>query len=267
MVMKMHSYMTVNGQLQRIDNEARSLLAQLKSAAETVGGWDKAVEVASAKKTEQQARTAVESESGDTSNPDIEPTPIGTPSIPEGSSTSYVDAKTASALRKRLAAISRTRSSETSVPTTLSTSSDGNGPGKFSHFNDSSPDTKTETGISYVVEEGGDNSEGLNPHVLVYHPDEKISAIANEYSELQSELVSAGPTRVEWQDTITWKTFTVYQLIPTLVYELEYPRTDRSVFSFASLCVLSLIFFLQYSTSLRIRENSETKFRLPHDSF
>jgi len=69
----------------------------------------------------------------------------------------------------------------------------------------------------------------LVPHVLVYHPDEKIAALAHEYSELRSELVSPGPEYVTWPDNITWKNFAEYQLIPTLVYELEYPRTDRSV--------------------------------------
>jgi sterol O-acyltransferase len=66
---------------------------------------------------------------------------------------------------------------------------------------------------------------------LVMHPDPQISDMAKDYSELLNELVSSGPTYVKWPENITWKNFAVYQLIPTLVYELEYPRTDRHVSS------------------------------------
>ena len=64
-------------------------------------------------------------------------------------------------------------------------------------------------------------------HILIHHPDPRISALATEFSELESELVSSGPERVRWPENITLKNFAVYQLIPTLVYELEYPRTKR----------------------------------------
>ncbi|KXN87421.1 putative sterol O-acyltransferase 1 [Leucoagaricus sp. SymC.cos] len=64
-------------------------------------------------------------------------------------------------------------------------------------------------------------------HPLVSHPDPSISALAKEYSDLQAELVSLGPERVSWPNNITWKNFAVYQLIPTLIYELEYPRTKQ----------------------------------------
>jgi sterol O-acyltransferase len=77
-----------------------------------------------------------------------------------------------------------------------------------------------------VVEE--EISEAFSdPHLLIMHPDPQISDMAKDYSELQSELVSTGPTYVKWPENVTWKNFAVYQLIPTLVYELEYPRTDR----------------------------------------
>jgi len=51
--------------------------------------------------------------------------------------------------------------------------------------------------------------------------------MAKDYSELEGELSSSGPFRVTYPNNITMKNFAVYQLIPTLVYELEYPRTDR----------------------------------------
>jgi len=67
----------------------------------------------------------------------------------------------------------------------------------------------------------------LTPGALVDHPDPEISALATEYFEFASELVSSGPERVRWPENITLKNFAVYQLIPTFVYELEFPRTNR----------------------------------------
>jgi sterol O-acyltransferase len=76
---------------------------------------------------------------------------------------------------------------------------------------------------------GDDKPKDAASHPLVDHPDPHISTLATEYAELESELVSSGPERVRWPENITFKNFAVYQLIPTLVYELEYPRTKRYV--------------------------------------
>ena len=72
-----------------------------------------------------------------------------------------------------------------------------------------------------------DKPKDLTPLAPVYHPDPEISALAMEYLELESELVSSGPERLRWPEKITFKNFAVYQLIPTLVYELDFPRTSK----------------------------------------
>jgi sterol O-acyltransferase len=107
-------------------------------------------------------------------------------------STSYVEMPPATALRNRLI---RVTESETTSETV---------------FDDAKP-------------------KDITSHLLVNHPDPQISALATEFSELESELMSSGPERVRWPENITLKNFAVYQLIPTLVYELEYPRTKRYV--------------------------------------
>jgi len=237
MIMKMHSYITVNGQLQQVQIKSDKLFAKLKTVTQSVGGWDKAVAAAREIQAEQAKATSTPNSTNNL-NTDHEPTPIGTPLLPEGMSTSYVDAKTANALRKRLTAISRTRSSESSTSTASLTEGyrPDAGPGNFSYYSvaglDVKPAHKPQSSDSsdsptFVIEDEMDLHENLKPHVLAYHPDEKISTIANEYSELQAELVSSGPNFVKWPETITWKNFAVYQLTPTLVYELEYPRTNR----------------------------------------
>ncbi|KAH9479357.1 putative sterol O-acyltransferase 1 [Psilocybe cubensis] len=225
MIMKMHSYITVNGQLHSVSEQANDLLASMRTATKAVGGWEEAMAVAQAKQRELEAPQ--NSSSSQLSTPPngnsstSESTPNGTPDVPEGMSTSYVDVKTANALRKRLAAVaaqsqSAPQDSDVGVRTVHNLNKDSS-PLKDASIN----------GTSTFIVEADDLPEGLHPHPLVYHPDPQISDMAKDYSELQSELLSSGPTYVRWPDNITWKNFAVYQLIPTLVYELEYPRTDR----------------------------------------
>jgi sterol O-acyltransferase len=121
------------------------------------------------------------------------PSPFGTFELRDGGlSSSYVEVPSAAVLRNRLIRV-----------------------------------TETET-VSLAVSDD-DKSKRATSHVLVDHPDSQISALATEYTELESELVSSGPERVRWPENITFKNFAVYQLIPTLIYELEYPRTKRYV--------------------------------------
>ncbi|KAI0255918.1 MBOAT, membrane-bound O-acyltransferase family-domain-containing protein [Lactifluus subvellereus] len=97
----------------------------------------------------------------------------------------------------------------------------------------------------------GDKPKDVASHPLVHHPDPEISALATEYSELESELVSSGPERVRWPENITFKNFAVYQLIPTLVYELEYPRTKkiRPLYVFEKTVATFGTFALLYTTT------------------
>ena len=87
--------------------------------------------------------------------------------------------------------------------------------------------TKRETVVAEHIAEISEESES---HSLVDHPDEKISELAQEFSELDAELVSTGTAKVRWPNNISWRNFAEYQLIPTLVYDLEYPRTERWAF-------------------------------------
>ncbi|KAG6919522.1 hypothetical protein DXG01_005112 [Tephrocybe rancida] len=193
MIMKMHSYMTVNGQLQRATMQSESVLEQLHQATEEAGGWEAAMRDAKIHRLELEASASIDTGSlGNT--PSATP---GTPDAPEGATTSYTDAATATALRRRLAKVSQATDGNISVAN-ISTEKEG--------------DTQTTP---------------FEPHALVDHPDERIAALANEYSELQSELTSSGPIFVTWPNNISLKNFTLYQLFPSLVYELEYPRTDR----------------------------------------
>ncbi|KAJ3928550.1 MAG: MBOAT, membrane-bound O-acyltransferase family-domain-containing protein [Lentinula lateritia] len=200
MIMKMHSYMTVNGYLQWVSEQSQAILDQLREATNSEGGWDYAVRVAKEHRAELDAASTIgSSQSSGTS-------PMDTPPIPDGVQASYVDPDAAKALRKRLASMS-----------------DANGvidadtKNIVDSLNDPNTYKKTDEHIPSATA----------PHLLIDHPNQNISNLAKDYSELQGELVSTGPLYIVWPNNITLKNFAVYMLIPTLVYELEYPRTSR----------------------------------------
>ncbi|KAJ4475066.1 MBOAT, membrane-bound O-acyltransferase family-domain-containing protein [Lentinula aciculospora] len=203
MIMKMHSYMSVNGYLQWVSEQSQNVLSQLQTSTISEGGWDNAVLVAKEHRAELDAASAADSSR---SSPYREFSPVGTPPIPDGAQVSYVDPDTAKALRKRLASMSDANGVVNADTKEVVDS-----------LNNSGADKKTDEHVFSATA----------PHPLIDHPNESISNLAQEYSELQGELVSTGPIHVMWPNNITFKNFAVYMLIPTLVYELEYPRTNR----------------------------------------
>jgi len=196
MIMKMHSYVSVNGCLQEISARSKDVLAELKCATASVGGWEQALCDATLKRAEVEAQAT---------NGVITPMDTRTPmdaSTPNADGVlmkSFTDPGTASALRQRLAAVG--------------VSSEGNVEAERNAINGGCGREKVEE----VSVAGG----------LAFHPNELVAGLAKEFLELDSELVSTGPEHVRWPENVTLKNFAIYQLIPTLVYELEYPRTDR----------------------------------------
>jgi len=184
MIMKMHSYVYVNGYLQWVDCEAKKVLAALHKETERVGGFETAVAVAKIHRKEADS-ASVRSDSG-SSTPDT--------SNGHGGERPFLgfEVSAASVLRQRLAAAAAAANHE-----------------------------------SVVAEHTTDAVE--KPYQLVDHPDEKVSELAEEFSKLDAELVSTGSAKVRWPNNISWSNFADYQLIPTLVYDLEYPRTERWV--------------------------------------
>jgi sterol O-acyltransferase len=195
MIMKMYSYVSVNGHLQWIYRRSIDVFAELNDATARVGGLEQALRDATSKRAQTQAA----SQPADTPVTNVTSTPMETCTPdPEGVlMKSYTDVKTAAALRQRLAAVS------------------------------SSSDEKTESERGAVDGGGRKNEKVEVACVLSYHPDELVAGLAKEFLDLDSELVSTGPEQVRWPDNVTYRNFAVYQLIPTLVYDLEYPRTDR----------------------------------------
>ncbi|KAH9893488.1 MBOAT-domain-containing protein [Cubamyces lactineus] len=197
MIMKMHSYLSTNGQLAYTHEQAESVLAELKEATKAEGGWDAALRKAEEIMMQHDS-----------------PIPQGTPdapsNAPEGSTTSYIDARTAVTLRQRLAA--------------RNAASNGKADGSAT----SAAAVKT-TGTRVLSPSA--TAVPTNPptpsEILTHHPSEKIARLARTHAELEGELTGPVEGKVRWPANITLRDFAWYQLTPTLVYELEYPRTDR----------------------------------------
>lgn len=64
-----------------------------------------------------------------------------------------------------------------------------------------------------------------DPRHLVDFSDEKIWNLANDCVDLEEEMTSTGVEKVTWPNNVTYANYIDYLLVPTLVYELEYPRT------------------------------------------
>ncbi|EIW79413.1 hypothetical protein CONPUDRAFT_59491 [Coniophora puteana RWD-64-598 SS2] len=243
MIMKMHSYMTVNGYLQWVRTRAKDTFGRMSEATEEYGGIDQAISVARQKRYEEEAPSVLTTGQNTT---EIGTPVIQTPSEMNRSSTEltndtnistrnndengplrhYTDPSTAAALRKRLNAISAGERSE------------NRDEGKRDQDMKENANIVNEAVKNGDVKRSGDATPSPSvtstsipdrdpAYALKYHPDAHIAALAKEYVDLDSELVSAGPAQVRWPENISLKNFVVYQLIPTLVYELEYPRTDR----------------------------------------
>ncbi|ETS64350.1 hypothetical protein PaG_01197 [Moesziomyces aphidis] len=82
---------------------------------------------------------------------------------------------------------------------------------------------------------GAEPHQIRDPHPLSSHPDVLISDLAREIEVLREDLLSSRPSSepspemirqdpVMWPANVTYANFWDYLLVPTLVYELSYPR-------------------------------------------
>ncbi|KZT09838.1 MBOAT-domain-containing protein [Laetiporus sulphureus 93-53] len=200
LVMKMHSYVTTNGQLHWVNQQAERVYAQLRHAIADEGSWEDALAAASANK----AKTDLQENEIDKAADGIV---NGTTVTPDGARTSYLDADVALALRKRLAANGHSNSIGLPTSSVITTGTRLILPSTSPMDDESFPPTPSQ--------------------ILAHHPNPKIAELAREHAELEAELTSPGPAHIRWPENITLRDFVVYMSIPTLVYEMEYPRTDR----------------------------------------
>ncbi|KDE07513.1 hypothetical protein MVLG_02187 [Microbotryum lychnidis-dioicae p1A1 Lamole] len=61
---------------------------------------------------------------------------------------------------------------------------------------------------------------------LTWHPHDQLRELVIDVMDLDELLVSTGVKKVRWPENTTLFNFCDYLLVPTLVYHLEYPRTN-----------------------------------------
>lgn len=96
---------------------------------------------------------------------------------------------------------------------------------------------------------GGNPEDPKDPRRLVDFSDERIYNLANDCVDLQEELTSSGKEAVVWPANVTSWNYIDYLLVPSLVYELEYPRTTsiRPLYVLEKTLATFGTFFLVYA--------------------
>lgn len=68
------------------------------------------------------------------------------------------------------------------------------------------------------------------PNVLSYSSNSKVALLARNIDAMEDELKSNGAEGTVWPQNVTYWNYADYIFLPTLVYQLEYPRTNTCVF-------------------------------------
>lgn len=228
----MHSYMAHNGMLSMVHKRLQQEQAALDHLVESLPGGREAVLAEAA-----QHHASIDAET----KAELGPTPAGTPgpSAPTtpgllGTSadglTSYEDP--AEAIRKHMglhAAAALSPSSHRKVE---------GSPGpelrrrrkdqaeKRSLASLPNPQAGLPQGTSLEPSHTTMPHQPKPPHPLAWSSHERVALLARNIDAMQEELRSNGEKGLVWPANVTYRHFWDFMITPTLVYQLEYPRTD-----------------------------------------
>lgn len=216
MMMKIHSYMAINGfmadnyyRMKRLEDMVEERVAEVEGSRDgekvvgrggvTEQAWQRAIDKARA----AEEREKVDAQSSFASSSAVEDEePSRWDSLPAQRGTSILRQRANASVVERRPSVSQT---------------------------ESIPKPQKEPPASQTVIR--------DPHPLATHPDKVISDLAREVELIREELTSSSPASdqlaspevhtktVTWPSNITLANFWDYLLVPTLVYELSYPRT------------------------------------------
>lgn len=189
MLMKVHSYLAMNGALSEKAILLKKATADLDKAIEEKGGWSKVLFIA------QQEAEALEAEAKEQNSPSLD------------GGSSPVRANSTSALANG--------------HSTLSTSGPADGLRRRRSSNKSG--TSQTNGLHHHGAVDANNPR--DPRRLLDYSNDRIYNLAHDCVDLQEELKSTGKEGVMWPANVTYANYIDYLIVPTLVYELEYPRT------------------------------------------
>ncbi|WVQ93034.1 hypothetical protein IAU59_000098 [Kwoniella sp. CBS 9459] len=244
-MMKMHSYMSHNGILSTVHRQLQKEKAQLEEAIDTVpGGREAVLKDAIARKAELEAAEG--------------PTPIGTPgpgtpgvghrvsfSAASGSGANAGYEDPAAALKRQLGSMTETTGLSSSLSTSIkdgtpeslgpspeirqrSTASASGKKKRKNQATDALPAPRANLPLGTSLEPSHSTSphEHAPPDALAWSSNEQIALLATNIDAMQEELKSNGAKGLVWPQNVTYKHFVDFMFFPTLVYQLEYPRTD-----------------------------------------
>nr|XP_018259362.1 sterol O-acyltransferase [Kwoniella dejecticola CBS 10117]OBR81520.1 sterol O-acyltransferase [Kwoniella dejecticola CBS 10117] len=212
---QMHSYMAHNGMLATVYFQLQEEKRQLDEVITHIdGGREQLLAEAAERKAQLEAMEG--------------PTPVGTPgpgtpaltsrtsfSAPSGTSSGYEDP--ASILKKQLGPSAEIRQRTSTAAKKK----------KKNQATDSLPDPRPNLplGTSLEPSHGTLPHERAPPSPLAWSSNEQVALLARNIDAMQEELISNGGTGLVWPQNVTYRHFLDFMFFPTLVYQLEYPRT------------------------------------------
>lgn len=235
MLMKIHSYCSMNGYYssQQIQyNKVLSKLKKLVSSEPSLGGWDNAVNLATAKREEGLRAQEKANQILYSSSPESLASTPSASRIPSG------DIQSLSKILANSQASATTNGNGTSPPlhdhqSPLATQASANVLRQRLHslhaLQTDASVTQHSMNASAPLTSTIDDPYDPRRHILCHHSSSEVSALAQELTDIDIELTAPGgygnKEPVRWPKNISLWNFMDYQLIPTLVYEMQYPRT------------------------------------------
>ncbi|KAK4689379.1 sterol O-acyltransferase, partial [Tremellales sp. Uapishka_1] len=243
MLMKMHSYMAHNGMLATVFFRLQNEKGQLSQLLKTLPGGEEAVlREATARHAQLEAEQT---------------TPIGTPGTNTpalATPANFTDGSTGynEPLEGKLGNLGSISVKEgTPEPDMLRHRGKKIHKKPSSQAIDSLPAPQANLPLGTSLEP----SHTTTPHVprvpnpLAWSSEEEVAVLARNIDAMEDELRSNGPKGLVWPQNVSYFHFFDYLLIPTLVYQLEYPRTKtmRPLYVFEKILATFGTFSLIYT--------------------
>ncbi|GAA5989577.1 hypothetical protein JCM10908_000537 [Rhodotorula pacifica] len=223
MLMKVHSYCSLNGELAERARKMRKDERELNKVLDAESGGRRAAEAAARDAWEKacsEENSAVDDGPMDKPSANLLAVPANAASGSSAQVSSDEEQAQATALRQRR--ISGRRRS-------------------------TSPAKHKKAPLSKPTREEAPQ-EGIE--TLTWHPQERIAHLAMAVCDAKDALSSGGKENISFPQNVTFLNFIDYLLVPTLVYELEYPRTttirplyvlEKTLATFGTFSLLILI--------------------------
>ena len=197
----MHSYMAHNGMLATVFFRLKDEKAQLAELVDSLpGGREAALEEAA----ERQA--ALEAQEEKAVTPATTPGSVTPPATPSAPSSPEAQLRRRSITQSSLSKQKKRKPVATdALP---------------------KPDTDLPHGTSLEPSHLEHLNDTHSPSPLAWSSNERVAILARNIDAMEMELRSNGAKGLVWPQNVTYLHFLDYLFIPTLVYQLEYPRTN-----------------------------------------